>query len=86
MSSPQSATIVARVMPKRRRVTMTCPAYCQEPLPVAAAEVAERRTAHLESLAFRQPIRELLVSAYMQGIVDSYQAMTRDAMTVRAAP
>jgi hypothetical protein len=59
------------------RITRTFPRHRSEPLPQAAADVAEGRIAHLEPLLFRQAPREILVSAYMQGIVDAYDAMTR---------
>ena len=62
-----------------KRITKVFPAYRSEPLPQGAADVAMNRTAHLESLAFRQPLCDLLASAYMQGVMDTYDAMTRKA-------
>jgi hypothetical protein len=64
-----------------RRITRTFPRHRAEPLLDAAAAVAESRIAHLEPLLFREPPRDILVSAYMQGIVDAYDAMTRSAET-----
>ena len=71
--------------PKLRRLTKTFPLYREEPLPEAAASIARDRTAHLETLAFRTPLQDLLVSAYMQGIVDAHSAMTREKIDGRQA-
>lgn len=69
-SNPQAAR-------PARRITRTFPGHRSGELPGAAAEIAERRTAHLEPLLLDRPIREVLVSAYMQGILDAHQALTR---------
>jgi hypothetical protein len=62
---------------KGRRLTKVYPGHRTEPLPQAAIDVAEGRVAHLEPLLFRQTPQEILVSAYVQGVVDTYDAMTR---------
>ena len=70
--------------PKRDYVTVTIPHWREVEVPAGMMDVAARRTRHLHGVSMLVTLRELLQSAYLQGINDALDvALTpagRDAL------
>jgi hypothetical protein len=60
-------------------ITIRLPASKQMEVPASVWSLAHKRVAHLERLAFRMPIADLLANAYLQGINDTIQTFDGNA-------
>ena len=61
--------------PRARRQKIVCylPAWQPVHVPDDMYDLGQQRVAHLENLAFRRPLEDLLISAYLQGLIDRDQ-------------
>lgn len=63
---------------KHDYVTITIPRWHDIEVPEGMFGVAVKRTSHLQVQAYHKPLREVLASAYIQGIHDA-EAVTAGA-------
>lgn len=71
---------------RRAYATITVPHWDRVEVPDGAMALAERRTAHLAGVAMRTTLRELLASAYLQGITDTAAILDRPSFREMLAP